>query len=431
LPRVSPLHVRDPAGLPGRLKAARSEAGLSQAELAFPGCSAAYISRIESGERVPSLQVLRELAHRLGVSEAYLTGEVGTSDVATKLVDAEISLRLGQIEDAEALYREVVALSENGTARAEALEGLGCAVLQLGRTREAIALLEAALGDGTPSSRPRLAESLGRAYATIGELAPAIAIFRECAERFGHDRDVLQYIRFAALLSYALTDAGEFSEAERVVGEALDGGRTIADPYARARLYWSQSRLLLEQGRSALAEPYAQKTLETLRVTGDTYAVGHAQQVLAEICLDLGRVEDAACALEEADAIISNAGTPIEIAHLRIDQARVEAARGDGERAARLALDAVEDLRDALPLDRGRAYLLVSEILARSGDSERALELGQQAVEVLEQGGPSRYLIEAYRHAAELLRTQGDTDEALDMLERAVGAQERARRSLA
>ena len=55
-----------------RLHAAREAARLSQRELAFPGCSAAYISRIERGERIPSLQVLRELAQRVGVSEAEL-----------------------------------------------------------------------------------------------------------------------------------------------------------------------------------------------------------------------------------------------------------------------------------------------------------------------------------------------------------------------
>jgi hypothetical protein len=42
------------------------------------------------------------------------------------------------LEDARPLYQDVVELSENGSARAEALESLGCAALQLGETREAI-----------------------------------------------------------------------------------------------------------------------------------------------------------------------------------------------------------------------------------------------------------------------------------------------------
>jgi transcriptional regulator with XRE-family HTH domain len=65
-------HVDDPAAVGRRLSDARARAGLSQRALAFPGCSAAYVSRIERGERIPSLQVLRELASRCGVSEAFL-----------------------------------------------------------------------------------------------------------------------------------------------------------------------------------------------------------------------------------------------------------------------------------------------------------------------------------------------------------------------
>jgi transcriptional regulator with XRE-family HTH domain len=65
-------HVDDPLAVGKRVFQARDSAGLSQRDLAFPGCSAAYISRIERGERVPSLQVLRELAARCSVSESFL-----------------------------------------------------------------------------------------------------------------------------------------------------------------------------------------------------------------------------------------------------------------------------------------------------------------------------------------------------------------------
>src|ERR1051326_8352009 len=55
-----------------RLKRLRLERGLSQRELAAPGVSYAYISRIEAGTRQPSVKALRRLAAKLGVSPAYL-----------------------------------------------------------------------------------------------------------------------------------------------------------------------------------------------------------------------------------------------------------------------------------------------------------------------------------------------------------------------
>ena len=55
-----------------RLLRLRHGQGLSQRDIAGPGCSAAYISRIEKGERLPSERALRHLAGRLGTTARYL-----------------------------------------------------------------------------------------------------------------------------------------------------------------------------------------------------------------------------------------------------------------------------------------------------------------------------------------------------------------------
>src|SRR4029078_5986883 len=72
LKRARTPHYDDPVAVGPLLHAAREEGGISERELAFPGCSAAYISRIERGERIPSLQVMREIARRTGVSAKQL-----------------------------------------------------------------------------------------------------------------------------------------------------------------------------------------------------------------------------------------------------------------------------------------------------------------------------------------------------------------------
>jgi transcriptional regulator with XRE-family HTH domain len=89
-------HVDDPAAVGQRLREARIEAGLSQRQLSFPGCSAAYISRLEAGDRVPSLQLLRKLAQKLSADEHYLaTGEERIVQMPPEVVEAELGLRLG------------------------------------------------------------------------------------------------------------------------------------------------------------------------------------------------------------------------------------------------------------------------------------------------------------------------------------------------
>jgi transcriptional regulator with XRE-family HTH domain len=55
-----------------RIRRLRGERGLSQRELSEPGLSYAYLSRIETGQRVPSEKALRKLATKLGVTPLYL-----------------------------------------------------------------------------------------------------------------------------------------------------------------------------------------------------------------------------------------------------------------------------------------------------------------------------------------------------------------------
>jgi len=62
----------------GRLRRLREERGLSQRDLAEPGIPYAYVSRVESGQRVPSEKALRKLAAKLGVTALYL--ELGSDD---------------------------------------------------------------------------------------------------------------------------------------------------------------------------------------------------------------------------------------------------------------------------------------------------------------------------------------------------------------
>ncbi|HJU47324.1 MAG TPA: helix-turn-helix transcriptional regulator [Gaiellaceae bacterium] len=93
--RARTPHYDSPNEVGRRLHAAREAAGLSQRDLAFPGCSAAYISRIERGERVPSLQVMRELAKRTGVTE-------GTLAYGREVVNPDVAVRIRAVEAAEA-----------------------------------------------------------------------------------------------------------------------------------------------------------------------------------------------------------------------------------------------------------------------------------------------------------------------------------------
>lgn len=433
MPRQKSTHVADLVAFGQRLRDLRDRAGLSQRELAFPGCSAAYISRIEGGDRIPSLQLVRELAGRLGVSEEYLlNGEEAPADDVPRLIDAELALRLDHIEEARRLYEEALGDPSREDEHAEALTGLGKVELRDGRSEAAIELFERALelAGGDPAEQPVLAESLGRAYAQAGELAPAIALFERCVSRYQEDADAVRYIRFACLLGYALTDNGDFGGAEQVLAKALDRGRAVTDPYTRARLYWSQSRLLGEQGQSESSARYARMALETLRVTEDTYSLALAHQLLAHAYLDAGRADEAAEVLRDARPMIDATATPIDLAHYEIEEARAMAASGNEAEAASLAMSAGARLSEVRPVVAARGYVLLAEVYRQLGEHERAKEVLELAIDVLEDKPHPRYLIDAYRKLAQVLEDEGRTTDALAVLKQAVAVQDRVGRAI-
>lgn len=118
-------HVDAPTAVGLRLKDARLAAGLSQRQLSFPGCSAAYISRLEAGDRVPSLQLLRKLALRLNADEEYLaTGVERVEQAPPELVEAEVAHRLGDHELAKERYEQVLEATSAPGAREQAAKAL-------------------------------------------------------------------------------------------------------------------------------------------------------------------------------------------------------------------------------------------------------------------------------------------------------------------
>src|ERR1041385_6529860 len=88
----------EPEKVGQRIRRLRRERGLSQRELAEPGISYAYLSRIEAGQRSPSLRALRILAPTLAVSSEYLETGAKVPNAAERelrLSDAELELRMG------------------------------------------------------------------------------------------------------------------------------------------------------------------------------------------------------------------------------------------------------------------------------------------------------------------------------------------------
>jgi transcriptional regulator with XRE-family HTH domain len=268
MPRSLTTHIDSPREVGARLKASRERAGLSQRQLAFPGCTAAYISRLEAGARVPSLQMVNQLALRLDVSGQWLATGVEAAEVQpSELIDAEVALRLGEIDEAERLYR--AHLEPGDPARPAALAGLGQIAFRADRWPAAIELLEQSfeLRSRKALADPGLVDTLGRAHAMSGARESAIALFEQAALEAHEAEATVEELRFTVLLANALIDAGDFNRAEAALADVIRFADAIGDPVATARVFWSQSRLHSMRHEPTLAGRYARRALEILERT--------------------------------------------------------------------------------------------------------------------------------------------------------------------
>src|SRR5207248_1519343 len=222
-----------------RLRRLRLDRGMSQRELAGPGVSYAYISRIEAGQRRPSVKAIRTLARKLGISAQYL--ETG-------------SLALDRPEQAANLYErclEELSRDEDDsdvTARIRFATHLSYALSNLGRFNEARELLTDLTGETQatldPYSRIRLYWSLARLSTMEGHAQTGLRHLRRAIALLESTEDTLHLARAHLLCAEILILDGQpeaagfhLERAERLFelgGDARDLGHIRAQDAKRA-----------------------------------------------------------------------------------------------------------------------------------------------------------------------------------------------------
>src|ERR671930_376459 len=412
-----------------RIRRLRLKRGLSQRQLAAPGVGYAYISRIEHGDRDPSLKVMRILARRLGVSlEELETGKRVTveADRELRVSDAELALRLGDdLGSVEETFRAILQDEEaepNLVARAFA--GLGLIAGRRGDRQDEVDYLERAIGTGqmAPEERPEVYEQLAQALAFTDSPGRAIVLLEQALVevRARASRNVPLEARFMTYLACAYSNAGDAGRATRLLHEAADKVEALASPQARVRVYWSLARMAWWDAQDPdAALRYAREALALYRTTEDTRGLALAHVLTASL-LNLDRDwKQAAQHLARAETILTATGaTPQEIGVMRAEQAKVAAWSGDGETALRLAQEADELLRDERMQDgpRWHAYAAAHAAL---GDAASAEPYFQRALDFLTAHRQWREAAMLAREWADFARSRGQTDKALELMDRA------------
>jgi transcriptional regulator with XRE-family HTH domain len=406
-----------------RLKRLRLEGGLSQRELAAPGVSYAYISRIEAGTRQPSVKALRKLAAKLGVSADYLeTGSELDPVMARelRLSDLELRVRLGERDDIESPLRALVVEADAAADSDAAFRGrvaLAAIAEERGDLSAAIELLESAVSTEPfePVGRIDVYTQLGRLYAFDGHHQQSIELFERC---FSAADDVPSAAaRYAVLLSYALMDIGEVARAEDVVRSTLERMGDTEDPYMRVRLYWSMARLAETEGRSSVALANIRKAIALLESTEDALNLARAHVLACRLLLERNDSEKAATHLDRAERLHGATPSKFDLVELKILRSRIARLQGDGEGAVALAREALAI--EAKPVDRGQALAALADGLVLLGDLEPADAGYREAVDILEAEGRWVAASNTCRSWGRMLRDRGQEQSAMDALDRA------------
>jgi tetratricopeptide (TPR) repeat protein len=416
--RATGIHIDNPKKVGSRLLEARKKAGLSQRELASGLCTSAYISRVEDGQRDPSLQLLAAFAPRLNVSTDFLaTGVEAAEGIDSEVLDAELALRLGEIDDARRLFERLSQLP--GPSGASGLAGLGQIAYREGDLFRAIDLLEQCIDDQPILTAPNVADTLGRSYAATGDFEAASALLTRAFDEAQAADAPADSLRFGVLLANTLTDSGHFHRAEAILASVIEHAERVRDPTAAARVYWTQSRLHVLRGDPALGVRYARRAIEILERAEDDSYTAMAYHLLAYAEVESGDADSALEHLGRGRELFGDRFGEYDEAKFSVEEARALLSLRRIKSAAKVASRALAVIDVLEPGDRGRAYVVLADVFSASGETDRAEELLRLALDyLLDTGKP--YVMDAATRLSELLERRGQVDEALQVLRNAL-----------
>ncbi len=313
------------------------------------------------------------------------------------LNDAKVKSRLGEVREALDLLARVRAIVEDppfsDVERAEVLFMFGVCRFKLSSIQTSIGLLSQALvlaeGSGLPCDRLRsdilnwrsrgyrhmrdfeaaredVERALELAEALDDRRALANANFQASivAERQGHwvlartyaERARSQYEELSSLESVGrmLNNLGGLNlllgkpeDAEALLKDSFRVALEVGNDADAARAISSLAQVHLRMGDQALAEEQARHALQLLDGREDYLdEIGNAQLTLGRALLEVGRLDEADQAFQDASTSFDQLSSASHRAAAWVAQGDLAAARGDDRTAARLYRTAAEALQD-------------------------------------------------------------------------------------
>ncbi|MFY1595018.1 helix-turn-helix domain-containing protein [Micromonospora sp. WMMD737] len=409
------------SGLGARVQRLRAQRGLTQRALAEPRYTAAFVSAVESGRRVPSADAVAHFAERLGVTPSDLTTGRSPAEVVRlglRLAEADLA---GSVDETAADCREVAdAAADLAEPVLEARARLGLAGVALRRDEPRTASVqldraEALLAGAAPHVRAEVA--VGRAGLAHHDGDPRYARYllteaRDALVRDGYPDPSVLLVLHAELVRchVALGDEGAAAEAAT---QAL-ALAVLPAPARVAGLHLGVAASLLASGRTAEAAVAAEQARQAARQVALQWLLACCHRARGQGRRGAGDLAGALADLAEAHAMLTDAGQPALASEVGVELAEVYHALGQPGRAEALLRGAVDLGGD--PVVAARAERVRGLLRDDAGDRAGAERHLRAALAGYRAAGRRRELAAAVLLLADLVQGWGRPDDALALL---------------
>jgi tetratricopeptide (TPR) repeat protein len=412
------------ADVGARIRSLRTARGLTQAQLAEPQYTKAYISMLESGRTRASMKALEHIAGRLGVQPSDLLG--GSPSPAAPQYDLLEARRLVEQGDATTAIPTLEALEEGLTPSDQLvrLRYLAAAYNMTGEAKLAFPLLERAqrmaelLGD--KAEQVRIKGVLAATYAKTYAYEDAITVLREVVQACdeGVVTDPTFHFKRLSDLAVILTNQRQPKQAMPVFERAIELADQFSDPRSLGVMYAGLAKAHHLQGDVEVAIRYNQRSLQVYEELSALDQVACTLDNIAVQYAEYGNRERARESLARAAKIAEDIKRHTTLASIKTTEAEI-VAKSDADEAMSLAQAALKFARSVDQIDAQiRAMVLIGELKMRTNGTA-ARKSFQEARQLAEERAPHllRMIFDRWSHAAE---AAGDGEEALRLARRAL-----------
>lgn len=408
-----------------RLRRARTQASLTQAQLAEGRYTKAYVSALEHGLVKPSMAALNFFADRLQIPIERLLSD---GETRWTRLEADIRLAAGDWQQAVDAFTELLDANPPEQVRAELLLGLAEGLARSGTGEESVraaseaatlfraqgrhsaaawatyweasGLYEMEQSDQAAALLKTLLDDIAGGLAVEPDLPVRVLIaLSSVASRDDEPERALGYLEQArarvdelddrkhAIFLYSLAlsyrELGDFEAAISTGTQSLARFKAAEADFETASIENELALVYLAIGSLQVARTHAAKAREYFTRRDDTRWLAHVTETEGQIALAAGSTDEAITLATESLRLAEESGNRKATISSGLSLARAQRAGGDLDAAARTLEHAV-DIAEGYGR-RGQLQTLLgewSDVMATKGDLAQAYALSRRAVDV-------------------------------------------------